>query len=90
MNYLTDGKERKVIYDIIIRFEHPPIPDRSFDYSASRSSYDEGDPIGRGPTPIAALADLLEQEMDREERSRELVETIKGICIAGWEGARRG
>jgi hypothetical protein len=48
------------------------------------------DPIGRGPTPIAALADLLEQEMDREERSRELVETIKGICIAGWEGARRG
>jgi hypothetical protein len=79
MNYLTDGKERKVIYDIIIRFEHPPIPDRSFDYSASRSSYDEGDPIGRGPTPIAALADLLEQDMEREPD--ELVETIKAICL---------
>lgn len=57
----------KVVYDIHIRFEHPPIPDRSMDYSATRSSYDQGDPIGRGPTPLAALADLLEQEFDIEE-----------------------
>lgn len=56
----------KVIYDIRISFEHPPIPDRSFDYSATRSNYEPGEPIGRGPTPIAALADLLEQEMERE------------------------
>lgn len=56
----------KVIYDIHIRFEHPPIPDRNFDYSATRSNYEPGEPIGRGRTPVAALADLLEQEMERE------------------------
>lgn len=54
--------ERKVIYDIRLSFEHPPIPDRNFDWSATRSNYDAGDPIGRGRTPILALADLLEQE----------------------------
>ena len=56
----------KVIYDIHIRFIHPPIPDRNFDYQAVRSDYEPGEPIGRGPTPIAALADLLEQEREDE------------------------
>jgi hypothetical protein len=55
---------RKVIYDIRLSFEHPPIPDRNFDWSATRSNYDQGDPIGRGRTPAIALADLLDQEME--------------------------
>lgn len=55
---------QNVIRDIVVSFEHPPIPDRSMDWSATRNGYDEGDPIGRGPTPIAALADLLTLEME--------------------------
>jgi hypothetical protein len=54
----------KVIYDIRLSFEHPPIPDRNFDWSATRSNYDEGSPIGRGRTPAIALAHLLEQEAE--------------------------
>jgi hypothetical protein len=54
----------KVIYDIHLSFVHPPIPDRNFDWQATRSNYDERSPIGRGRTPEIALADLLEQEAD--------------------------
>lgn len=57
----------KVIYDIRISFENPPIPQRHSDYSATRSNYEPGEPIGWGRTPLIALADLLEQEMEREE-----------------------
>lgn len=52
--------------DITLCHEYPPIPDRSMDWSATRKDYDQGDPIGRGATPVIALADLLEQEMERE------------------------
>jgi hypothetical protein len=69
----------KVIRDIELSFIYPPIPDRSCDWQATRKGYDEGEPIGRGRTPAIALADLLEQEMDREPD--ELVETIKAICL---------
>jgi len=55
-----------VVYDINLTFVHPPIPDRNFDWQATRSNYDQGDPIGRGRTPLIALADLLEQEMELE------------------------
>jgi hypothetical protein len=47
---------------IITTFDYPPIPDRRFDYSAVRSSYDLGSYIGRGPTPQAAVLDLLDME----------------------------
>lgn len=57
----------KVIYDIVLSFEYPPIPDRSFDWSAVRSNHDpESDPVGWGPTPQAALGDLLELEAERD------------------------
>ena len=69
----TPGEGRKVIRDITLSFEHPPIPDRSMDWSATRSGYDEGDPIGRGRTPALALADLLEQEMEAEDEGYALV-----------------
>lgn len=51
-----------VVYDIHLRFVHPPIPDRNYDWEAIRDGYDAGDPIGRGRTPMGALKDLLEQE----------------------------
>ncbi len=42
----------------------PPIPTHQFDYSAVDDSTYEGDPrqpVGYGPTPEAAIADLKEQ-----------------------------
>lgn len=43
-------------------FVHPPIPDRSMDWSAVRKGYEPGAPIGRGRTEADAVADLIEQE----------------------------
>lgn len=66
----------KTGHKIITSFDYPPIPDRSFDWSAVLSDYDGGDidydtpsrdPIGRGPTETAAVADLLDQLRDLEE-----------------------
>ena len=47
--------------------EYPPIPIRSFDWSAvDDDTYDgEGCEIGRGATEEAAIADLLEQIEER-------------------------
>jgi hypothetical protein len=44
-------------------FDYPPIPNRSFDWSAiDDDTYDgPGSPIGSGPTKEAAIADLLAQ-----------------------------
>ena len=57
---------------IITSFDYPPIPERHSDWSAVFDGYDGApdahDPIGRGPTELAAIADLLDQERDREER----------------------
>lgn len=41
---------------------NPPVPSRQYDWEAIRRYYDEGDPIGRGPTEQAAIDDLLGQE----------------------------
>lgn len=46
---------------------YPPIPTRDFDWSAVTDSYEPGMPIGYGPTPQAALNDLLEQIEDSDE-----------------------
>lgn len=56
----------KAIRDIELSFIHPPIPDRNYDWQATRTGYDVGEPIGRGRTPEKALADLLEQEAEAE------------------------
>jgi hypothetical protein len=61
---------RRVIRDIELSFVYPPIPDRNFDWQATRKGYDEGELIGRGRTPAIALAHLLEQEMDAEESAQ--------------------
>jgi hypothetical protein len=39
--------------------ERPPIPTTAFDYGATLSGYDEGEHTGWGPSPEAAIADLL-------------------------------
>lgn len=48
---------------IRVEYVYPPIPIRQFDYSAvDDDTYDgPGSAIGWGPTPQAAMLDLLEQ-----------------------------
>lgn len=49
-------------------FDCPPVPWRAFDWSAiDDATYggDEGDLIGRGPTEIEAIRDLLDQIEER-------------------------
>ena len=51
-------------------FDYPPIPIRSFDWSAiDYDTYDgtPGCPIGRGETEAAAVTDLLEQLAEGNE-----------------------
>ena len=48
-------------------FDYPPIPIRSFDWSAiDDDTYDYDAPIGQGPTEQAAIADLLQQIADEQ------------------------
>ena len=49
---------------IITEFVYPPIPLRDWDWSATLDGYEPGDPIGRGPSEAAAIADLQEQIME--------------------------
>lgn len=60
-------KEKSMaIRDIELSYVYPPIPERSFDWRATRKGWEPGEPYGMGGTPVIALADLLEQELDRE------------------------
>ncbi len=53
--------------------DYPPIPSREADWSAVADAfYDEGEPVGRGPTEDAAVLDLVEQLSEDHPR---------------WEGA---
>jgi hypothetical protein len=48
-------------------YEHPPIPDRRFDWGAvDDDTYEPGMPIGWGETESEAVADLLEQLLEAE------------------------
>jgi hypothetical protein len=49
--------------NIVTTHEFPPIPCRDWDYSAIDSDTYDGppSPVGLGPTPEAAIADLLAQ-----------------------------
>jgi hypothetical protein len=46
---------------VIVELDPPPIADRRFDYVATFAASDEGYPIGRGRTALAAVADLKDQ-----------------------------
>lgn len=44
---------------LLVTYDPPPIPGwQQFAYRALLDGYDEGDPIGYGPTPLAAVRDL--------------------------------
>ena len=54
---------------IITNYDHPPIPVRSFDWSAVTDDYDGApdagwQPVGHGATEAEAIADLMEQPED--------------------------
>ncbi len=44
---------------IITHYDHPPIPTRSCDWSATFEGYEGGDLIGRGESEREAIEDLL-------------------------------
>jgi hypothetical protein len=76
-------------HKIITSYDYPPIPDRSMDWSAVLSGYDGADiepgvpsrdPIGRGPTELSAISDLLGQLAEDD-----LVETLIEIGTAPWK-----
>jgi hypothetical protein len=75
-------------HKIITEYVYPPIPERSMDWSAVFDSYDGAedahDIIGRGPTELSAIADLLEQDMERTARVDETLNLIVGIAAAPW------
>ncbi len=59
------GANGKPVVLVSTTYDCPPIPDRGVDWSAVVPEfYDEGEPIGRGPTEDAAILDLLEQYLD--------------------------
>jgi hypothetical protein len=46
---------------IICDHIYPPIPDRRFDWQAATDNYEEGHPVGHGPTKEAAIKDLMDE-----------------------------
>lgn len=50
---------------IITNYDHPPIPSRKCDWSATFEGYEGGDLIGRGATEKEAIEDLLCQETEQ-------------------------
>ncbi len=52
---------------IITHYEYPPIPIRSFDWSAVTDNYEPGHPVGHGRTEQEAIADLKAQLEDEAE-----------------------
>lgn len=49
---------------IVTEHVFPPVPYRDQDWRATFDGYDEGDPMGTGPTKEAAIADLILQDED--------------------------
>ena len=51
-------------HPIITRYDPPPIPTRSVDWTAYRDGWEPSEPIGYGATEEAAIEDLLWAEDD--------------------------
>jgi len=64
----SDEREEQEQFDkygkIKTSHDRPPIPDRSFDWSAVTDNYDLVRPIGHGATEAEAIADLKQQIED--------------------------
>ena len=52
---------------IEVEYIAPPIPLRDFDYRANFAGYEPGDCLGYGPTPDAAVRDLIDAHAMRAE-----------------------
>jgi hypothetical protein len=65
------ARMRKPLMPRIIRCTQwtKPIPLRQFDWIATAEDYEPGDPIGSGSTEEAALCDLAEQYLEKENPS---------------------
>lgn len=55
-----DHSHKPIVTDCVC----PPIPDRRWDWNATREGYEPGCLIGYGTTEDEAIEDLLEQEAD--------------------------
>ena len=69
---------------IVTTHVYPPIPIRSFDWSAVLDGYEPGCPIGWGATEEAAIADLRELLADERE-----AEALTGPAAPGSSSAER-
>lgn len=47
--------------NIVTHYDFPPLPIRSYDWSAVTSNYEPGDQIGYGATEAEAIEDLKEK-----------------------------
>ena len=54
------------VNNIITCHNPPPIPTNAFDWAAIVKGGEPGDPIGYGPTELAAINDLLDQLIGRD------------------------
>jgi hypothetical protein len=68
---------------VITEFIHPPIPDRSHDWRATRDGYEPGDKMGYGRTERQAVADLLAESGCRDHGGD--VETDGGCLLCNAE-----
>lgn len=68
--YIAFGKPI-MVQKIITNYDYPPIPQRSFDWSAHLDNYDGApdagfQPVGHGATEDEAVADLIRAMDDHE------------------------
>ena len=63
---------------IYTHFVYPPIPLRSWDYTAVTDNYDgEGSPIGYGPTAEAAVQDLIDNIDQDSVEYEEVLDAVR-------------
>lgn len=68
--------------NLIVKYDPPPIPIRTLDWSAVDDNYEPGEPIGYGPTRQAAISDCLEQAECREATDVVGLDGSCGLCGA--------
>lgn len=56
--------QEKGAREIEVNYVRPPIPIRTFDWSAKFDDYEKGDIMGWGVTRALAIKDLLRQEAE--------------------------
>ena len=66
---------------------NPPIPVRRFDWQATFSDYEPGDPAGIGATEAAAVRDLQEQadEYQREQMESAASEAAETAAFRSYK-----